>query len=473
VSEFINTIDALGDEVVIDSIIDRSITEFKDNRVTNIGNYAFHSCVRLSEVNLPNVTHMGTYVLTNCSSLKKVELPKLRNMISYSNAQNWFQGCTSLETITLPSVEELGQFRAFDTCTSLAYADFPVLTALGNYTFVGCKALKLLVLRRNDSIVPLRGNAAFGSTPIEYGTGCIYVPRALISSYKAATNWSAVADRFRVLEDWTVDGTTTGELVTIFSIQTFVSGAEIDNTQEEIAEGRPYQATITHTDNNPLESVSILMGGVDVTQDVYDDKTGQVNIPHVTGDIVITAKTNVLYNLPAPKTFSGTNDYIDTNVGLFTTPSDFTILLEFGDDGSAAPAYAHLFHCMDESVSIRPGIRYERSGASGGHELLGWTDGSKTTARYDRGLKGATRVAIVYQNGILTNLKYMRAGAVRSAEYNPSGAVYVPHNWPLVIGAKRTGKNKYSNFWKGTVNQLTIYNRAYSNDECLAWISES
>ena len=40
-SEFINTIDVLGDDAVIDSIIDRTITEFKDNTLTTIGQYAF------------------------------------------------------------------------------------------------------------------------------------------------------------------------------------------------------------------------------------------------------------------------------------------------------------------------------------------------------------------------------------------------------------------------------------------------
>ena len=35
---------------------------------------------------------------------------------------------------------------------------------------------------------------------------------ALVDSYKAATNWSTYADQIRALEDYTVDGTTTGAL---------------------------------------------------------------------------------------------------------------------------------------------------------------------------------------------------------------------------------------------------------------------
>ena len=53
-SEFINTIDALGDDVVIDSIINKTITEFKDDKVTSVGQYAFYGCTQLSDVDLPN-----------------------------------------------------------------------------------------------------------------------------------------------------------------------------------------------------------------------------------------------------------------------------------------------------------------------------------------------------------------------------------------------------------------------------------
>ena len=33
-------------------------------------------------------------------------------------------------------------------------------------------------------------------------TGYIYVPRALVNSYKAATNWSTFASQIRAIEDY-------------------------------------------------------------------------------------------------------------------------------------------------------------------------------------------------------------------------------------------------------------------------------
>ena len=73
------------------------------------------------------------------------------------------------------------------------------------------RALIALILR-SETMATLAGTNALSSTPIASGTGYIYVPSALIEDYKVATNWSTYADQFRALEDYTVDGTITGEL---------------------------------------------------------------------------------------------------------------------------------------------------------------------------------------------------------------------------------------------------------------------
>lgn len=84
-------------------------------------------------------------------------------------------------------------------------------TSIGDVAFESCSVLKSLLLRGNN-VCTLSNKNAFNSTPIASGTGYIYVPSALIEQYKAATNWSTYAAQFRALEDYTVDGTVTGEL---------------------------------------------------------------------------------------------------------------------------------------------------------------------------------------------------------------------------------------------------------------------
>ena len=150
-----------GGDDVLDALIDRSITEISSSSATSIGSYAFYSCSSLTTVDFPVATSIGT--------------------------------------------------SAFQNCSSLTTANFPVATSIRTSAFQYCRSLKSLLLR-NNKVCTLSNTSAFSSTPISSGTGYIYVPSSLIEQYKAATNWSTYAARFRALEDYTVDGTITGEL---------------------------------------------------------------------------------------------------------------------------------------------------------------------------------------------------------------------------------------------------------------------
>lgn len=207
-SEFINTIDLLGDDVVIDSIISGSITEFKDDVLTSLGDYAFASCKELLAVELPNVTKPQNCCFEGCTSLKRIYMPKA-NASNSNDIKNLFSSCTSLEEICLPALKN-GGFRMCQECSNLRKVDLPSATYLHQYCF-NASGVDTLILR-SATLCTIAGSDVFGGTPIAKGTGYIYVPRALVDSYKAATNWSAYATQFRALEDYTVDGTITGEL---------------------------------------------------------------------------------------------------------------------------------------------------------------------------------------------------------------------------------------------------------------------
>ena len=96
-------------------------------------------------------------------------------------------------------------------CVNLITADFASLTYIGKYALESCKGLIALVLR-SETMCTIYDRHAAGYSSIATGTGFIYVPRVLIDSYKTDSNWSTYAAQFRALEDYTVDGTTTGEL---------------------------------------------------------------------------------------------------------------------------------------------------------------------------------------------------------------------------------------------------------------------
>ena len=169
----IQTGGAGGDDSVVSSIIGRSITEILDNNVTSIGIYAFNSCKALTTVNLPAATSIGPYA---------------------------FQSCTALTSVDFPAATSIGTYT-FDRCSALKTADFQAAMEIRTYAFSNCLVLYSLILR-SETMATLYNTNAFNSTPIKSGSGYIYVPAALVDSYKTATNWSVYADQIRAIEDY-------------------------------------------------------------------------------------------------------------------------------------------------------------------------------------------------------------------------------------------------------------------------------
>lgn len=198
-AEFINTIDVLGDDAVIDSIIDRTITEFKDNSVTTLGSHAFYGCTALKTVDIPNVRTLNKIAYATfrgCSSLERIEL--WADIIPNET----FNSCSALQVGIFPCATSIN-YIAFQNCKALRLVDFHSLTALNHNPYFNFASLKHFAIR-TGSVCSLAASGNFGSETL------LYVPSALLDSYKGATNWSDHADRILPLESYTVDGTVTG-----------------------------------------------------------------------------------------------------------------------------------------------------------------------------------------------------------------------------------------------------------------------
>lgn len=193
-----------SDASTLDSLIDGSITEISSNAKTII-NHTFQHRKQLVTANFPLATNIGTHTFNQCSQLTTVNLPLVTSLGMYC-----FNSCINLTTVNFPLATSVDTY-AFEQCTQLTTADFPVVTSINASAFAYCSRLKTLILR-SETMASLGKTSAFTGTPINSGTGYIYVPSALVDTYKAGTNWSTFASQFRALEDYTVDGTITGEL---------------------------------------------------------------------------------------------------------------------------------------------------------------------------------------------------------------------------------------------------------------------
>lgn len=214
-----------GGEDTLTAMLTNTLTEYSNDSVTKVPAYAFFGCTSLQKVDLASNTEVGEYAFEGCSNLETANLSATKKIgnhaFAYSRLKeaifplvtnsgySWFSGATALTRAVFPSSTAAGPWM-FDGCTSLIYADFGKATAIGYSQTFNKTALTALVIR--SETMATNAIDSLGGTPIGQGTGYIYVPSALLESYKAATNWSTYADQFRALEDYTVDGTTTGEL---------------------------------------------------------------------------------------------------------------------------------------------------------------------------------------------------------------------------------------------------------------------
>lgn len=170
-------------------------------KVEHINRSAFSDCTKLESVNFPSVKYIETEAFYGCCSLKEVNFPSVVTLEG-----SVFGCCDNLTHLVLPNATTIGG-RAFAlTSLSPVVIDLPKATSFDEEVFPGYTNVHILL--RSETVAALGGNI-----DAEYCfEGYIYVPRSLVDSYKTAENWNNYANRFRALEDYTVDGTITGEL---------------------------------------------------------------------------------------------------------------------------------------------------------------------------------------------------------------------------------------------------------------------
>ena len=193
------------------------LTTVKLSSATGLRDRAFDGCSKLESIDAPSATVINTYAFNNCTNLVNVNLPS-----AISIEGNVFSWCTKLKKLNFPSLTSVGN-TAIYKCLELESVDLPSVTSIQGFAFYGCDSLKAVIMRGN-TLCSLAGTTAFDYTchftgavegtynPTGAKDGYFYVPSALLSQYQSATNWSKFASQFRALEDYTVDGTTTGAL---------------------------------------------------------------------------------------------------------------------------------------------------------------------------------------------------------------------------------------------------------------------
>ena len=137
-----------------------------------------------------------------------------------------------------------------------------------------------------------------------------------------------------------------------FTITNNLTNVTNSNSATKVTEGDFYSANLSWAEGYDVNSITITMGGVDVTADVYGE--GKILITEVTGDVVITAEAG----LPAPvyllenKTFDGSaGQIIDTGIALFDKQKDWSIYIALTtDDETRTSGRTACWHKSAESA---------------------------------------------------------------------------------------------------------------------------
>ena len=188
-NKIIDTMENYDHKDKSEEIILRTISSYSNNKIENVRSYAFYSCSNLKNINLENCKNLGDYAFYQCTKLDTLNLPNCTNI-----GNSAFEYCSSIASANFPACTNIGE-RAFSRCSKIAVISLPVCTNIGSCAFNYCSKLTSLHLT-GSSLCLLSNSNAFTSTPIASGTGTIYVPASLLTSYQAATNWTYFSSRF-------------------------------------------------------------------------------------------------------------------------------------------------------------------------------------------------------------------------------------------------------------------------------------
>lgn len=172
---------------LLKGVVEGTITELVDENITTVGFRGLQGRASLIKLSLPNCLSLGNNSLSDCSALKEVYLPKCESAAAYAFTN------TGLEYLSLPGLT--GWVNSSITNNQkLKVVDLVAPDSISTNGFNGSSVLDTLILRKNDSIVPLGNTGAFNKTPFASGGtgGTVYVPSALIAEYQQATNWSTL-----------------------------------------------------------------------------------------------------------------------------------------------------------------------------------------------------------------------------------------------------------------------------------------
>ena len=220
-------------------------------------------------------------------------------------------GGSGLTTAQITALDGLFKIAAYTEDASTAYSAFKVAFGLdGGGTGVTLSSISATYIGGDVAVGTALSDLTGIVVTAQYSDGSTATVTGYTLSGEIAEGSNTITVTYQdKTATFTVAGTAAAQVYTVTNNLTNVTNS---NAQTEVTDGF-YSATLTVADGNVLNSITITMGGVDITDSVYGD--GRILISEVTGDIVITAVAGktILYQLSGtPKSVAGLSE--DTGI---------------------------------------------------------------------------------------------------------------------------------------------------------------
>lgn len=172
-------------------------------KAKTIGNYAFRYCYGLTgDIVLPStVTSIGQYSFANCDGMETFTATGAISTLGTYTFNGASGHVMALRECHMPNLGtgialnlNWGSTTAANACQNLEICDIGKAKSIAANTFANCYKLQTLIMRRT-SVTTCANVSAFLNTPLRGRnslTAKIYVPSALIDSYKAASVWTTI-----------------------------------------------------------------------------------------------------------------------------------------------------------------------------------------------------------------------------------------------------------------------------------------
>lgn len=241
----------------------------------------------------------------------------------------------------------------------------------------------------------------------------------------------------------------------IYSVTYNLTDVTSDNTADVAKEAFPFTTILTVAEGMEINksTLSVTMGGVDITDSAYMD--GVISIPIVTGDIVIKAEAleeGLIYALRNEVVFDGTNG-IDTGIHLFDRYKNFTLVYEFTSSSKTGFVFNEY---VDGSSNINNDEFAMQRWGDGNWQIKGFTN-----SRNNIGVTGnaINMKCVVMLTSKTSGTVYFRNnnGDVTTASFNTTTVDrVVGKTATLGLGRGASGANSGFN---GTIHQFKVYER--------------